>query len=81
MMLLTNEQRKWYEITKSCYICKQVFEDKHSEDKKHRKVRDHCHYTGEYGGDVHSICNLNFSTTEEIPKILILDLTMNIILS
>ena len=53
MMLLTNEQRKWYEITKSCYICKQVFEDKHSEDKKHRKVRDHCHYTGEYGGDVH----------------------------
>ena len=25
-------------------------------DKKFSKVRDHCHYTGEYRGAVYSIC-------------------------
>ena len=34
-------------------------------DKKYRKVRDHCHYIGEYKGAVHSICNLEYS--KEIP--------------
>ena len=35
-------------------------------DKKYRKVRDHCHYIGEYRGAVHSICNLKYSITKEI---------------
>ena len=26
--------------------------------KKHCKVRDHCYYTEEHGGDAHNICNL-----------------------
>ena len=33
-------------------------------DKKYCKVRDHCHYTGEYRGTAYSICNLNHS----VPK-------------
>ena len=36
-------------------------------DKKYVKVRDHCHYTGEYRGAVHSICNLKYSFPKQIP--------------
>ena len=35
--------------------------------KKYRKSRDHCKYTGEYGGAVHSICNLKYSIRKELP--------------
>ena len=49
---------------KICYICKEQFENKYLKDKKYRKVRDHCHYTGKYRGAAHSICNLKYS----VPK-------------
>ena len=42
-------------------------ENKYVKDKKRRKVRDHCHYTGEYRGAVHSICNLKYSVPKKIP--------------
>ena len=42
-------------------------ENKYVKDKKCRKVRDHCHYTGEYRGAVHSICNLKYSVPKKIP--------------
>ena len=29
-------------------------------------VRDYCHYTGKCRGDAHSICNLRYTTPEEI---------------
>ena len=41
MKLLTNKQQEC-ENSKICYICKEDFEDKCSED--------HCHYTGKYRG-------------------------------
>ena len=52
MKLLTNKQQEC-ENAKICYICKEHFEDKCSED--------HCHYTGKYRGAAHSICNLKYS--------------------
>ena len=55
--LLKKEQQKSYENAKIYFICKQKFENKHVKDKKYCKVRGNCHYTGEYGGAVHSICN------------------------
>ena len=44
-----------------CYICKKEFD---KSDKKHYKVRYHCHYTGKYRGAAHNICNLRY----KIPK-------------
>ena len=37
------------------------------EAKKHRKVRDHDHYTGKFRGAAHSICNLRYSVQRDIP--------------
>ena len=35
----------------------------------YQKIRDHCYYTGKYSGETHSICNLKFNVTDEIPVI------------
>ena len=67
MKLLTKKQQKLYENANICYICKEKFENKYVKDKKCHKVRDHCHYTREYGGAAHSICNLNFSIHKKLP--------------
>ena len=34
--------------------------------KKFNKVRDHCHYTGEYKGAADSTCSLKYSVPKEI---------------
>ena len=81
MKLLIKEQQESYENTKICYICKEKFENKYLKDKKHRKVRDHCHYTEEYRRAADSICNLKYSVPKTIPIVLIMDQTMIIILS
>ena len=47
MKLLTKEQQESYENAKICYICLKKFENKYLKDKRYRKVKDHCHYTGE----------------------------------
>ena len=36
-------------------------------NKKHLNVRDRYHYTGEYRGAAHSICNLKYSVPKKIP--------------
>ena len=65
--LLTNEQQESYGSSKICDICKGKFENKYFKDNKHRKGRDYCHYTGEYRGGVHSICNLWYSIPKRFP--------------
>ena len=67
MKLLTKEQQESYENAKICYICKERFENNYLEDKKYCKVSDHCHYTGEYTGATHSICNLKYRVPTKIP--------------
>ena len=67
MQSLTKEQQESYENAKICYICKEEFENRYLKDKKYCKVRDHCHYPGEYRGTAHSICNLKYSIPKKIP--------------
>ena len=63
MIDLTKREIHEYEDAEYCHICKKVF----GEAKKHRKVRDHDHYTGKFRGTAHSICNLRYSTQKDIP--------------
>ena len=64
MIPLTIKEKIHYNEQEICYICKKEFDNN---DKKHYKVRDHCHYTGKYRGDAHNICNLRYKVTREIP--------------
>ena len=63
MVPLTKEEKEWHNMQKVCHICKKVFSTDYN-NKKYHKVKDHCHYTGEYRGAAHDICNLRY----EIPK-------------
>ena len=63
MILLTDEETKFYEKQKVCYICKKEF----STDKKYHKVRDHCHYTRKFRGAAHNNCSLRYKIPKEIP--------------
>ena len=63
---LTKEEKINYNDQKVCFICKKEFD---TIDKKHHKVRDHCHYTGKYRGAAHNICNLRYKVPKEIPVV------------
>ena len=54
---LTPQEQKDFQLTKVCHICEQDLNiDK--ETGQILKVRDHCHFTGEYRGAAHNQCNL-----------------------
>ena len=66
IMPLTVEEKIHYNEQEICDICKKGFDNN---DKKHYKVRDHCHYTGKYRGAAHNICNLKYKVPREIPVV------------
>ena len=57
MIPLTINEQKHHNKQKICYICKKEF---NTNDKKHYKVKDHCHFTRKYRGAAHNICNLRY---------------------
>ena len=63
---LTKEEKINCNDQQICYICKKEFD---KSDKRHHKVRDHCHYTGKYRGAAHNICNLRYKVPKEIPVV------------
>ena len=48
------------------YAKKNLIEIDENAFKIYNKVRDHCHYTGEFRGAARSICNLRYKTPKEI---------------
>ena len=68
MIALTKKEEKIHNKQKICYICKKRFST-NDNNKKHHKVRDHCHYTGKYRGAAHDICNLRYEITKEVPLV------------
>ena len=70
MVPLTDNENKYYEEQKECYICQKEFccdKNQKMKFKLYKNVRDHCHYTGKFKGAAHSICNLNYKVLQEIP--------------
>ena len=66
MIPLTKKEEKNHNKQEVCYICKREFT---IDDKKHYKVKDHCHYTGKYRGAAHNIYNLRYRIPKEIPTV------------
>ena len=63
MIPLTKDQIKEYNRASKCHICFKHFKD------GERKVRDHCHYSGEYRGATHLLCNLQYKIPSYIPVV------------
>ena len=66
MIPLTKKEEESHNNQNVCYICKKEFD---TSDKKHHKVRDHCHYSGKYRGAAHNICNLRYKIPKEVPVV------------
>ena len=58
---LTSEEQKSFKEEVNCHIC--------GYELKTDKVRDHCHFTGQYRGAAHNICNLRFKKPLLLPVI------------
>ena len=66
---LTSQEEKDFQSARNCHICDQkLFRDKKT--GKILKVRDHCHFTGEYRGAAHNDCNLKCKKPLFLPVIL-----------
>ena len=65
---LTPQEQKDFQSAKVCHICEQELNiDK--ETGQILKVRDHCHFTGEYRGAAHNQCNLKCKKPLILPVI------------
>ena len=65
-MIFTEEDEKNYNSAIMCYVCEREFSE---EDKNYIKVRDHNHFSGEYRGAAHCLCNLQLREKKFIPVI------------
>ena len=62
-MIFEKEDKKVFEESEACWICKEKIEF------SELKVRDHCHFTGQFRGAAHSRCNLLFRKPKFTPVI------------
>ena len=78
MKIFNFKKKKWsyqqkssrnHENAKILNICKEKVENKCTKYEEYGKVRDHCHYLGEYRGAAHSIFNLKYSVPKKTPVV------------
>ena len=60
-LVMNSKTQKSFEEAKTCHIC--------SGELKKDKVRDHCHFTGQYRGAAHNKCNLMCKKPKVLPVI------------
>ena len=60
-LIMTEQNKKDFENATNCWICEKEIEED--------KVRDHCHFTGEYRGAAHKACNLKLKIKPYSTKI------------
>ena len=58
---LTQDEQESFEKAEFCHICKRIL--------MKDKVRDHCHFTGQYRGPAHNECNLMCKKPRILPVI------------
>ena len=58
---LTRAEQKLFDAAQICHIC--------NKELKEDKVRDHCHFTGQYRGAAHNKCNLMCKKPKILPVI------------
>ena len=61
MNRLTHEEWREFNRVRKCHICFKEFKEDNP------KVRDQCHYTGQYRGPAHRNCNLRYKIPSYIP--------------
>ena len=62
-MNLSSEEKIHHRNASTCYVCKGDFTN------ENRKVRDHCHVSGNYRGASCNKCNLGMKLTKTIPVV------------
>lgn len=62
MNMTVDDVQRFDEAT-HCFICKKLFYPDEV------RVRDHCHFTGNFRGAAHSNCNLNYKETNTVPVV------------
>ena len=60
-LILTRTEQKSFDAAQICHIC--------NHELKEDKVRDHCHFTGQYRGAAHNKCNLMCKQPRILPVI------------
>ena len=60
-LILTRTEQKLFDAAQICHIC--------NHELKEDKVRDHCHFTGQYRGAAHNKCNLQCHKPKILPVI------------
>ena len=66
MLPLTKEEVNSHQNAKISYICGKRILEKLSKSISYQKAINHCHFTGKYRCEKHSICNLKFNVHSEI---------------